>query len=154
MLPVTQGGVRDEAGHAGGPPQQRGMAGLLHAADLRSPPLASRLPGPQRAAIAAAAMWSTWIAAYALGFSSHPVVHAYAGGSGVGIVADQEIAVGLVWGVAGACFVPVILTAVLSWLKDGGGIDEEFRRAFPEASPRAGVRGWDRPPRRGGGSSG
>lgn len=114
---------------------------------VRSPRLAPRLSGAQRAAIAALAMWSTWIAAYALGFSSQPLVHAYAGGGGLGVVADQEIAVGLVWGVAGACFVPVIFAAVFSWLRDGD-IGEEFRQAFPEAGARTGVRGWQRPPRR------
>jgi cytochrome c oxidase assembly factor CtaG len=115
---------------------------------VRSPRLAPRLSGAQRAAIAALAVWSAWIAAYALGFSSQPLVHAYAEGSRLGIVADQEIAVGLVWGVAGACFVPVIFAGVVSWLRDSGDIGEEFRQAFPEAGARTGVRGWQRPPRR------
>lgn len=115
---------------------------------VRSPPLASRLPGAPRAAVAALAMWSVWIVAYALGFSSGPVVNAYAGGTGLGAVADQEIAVGLVWGVAGCCFIPVIFVALFSWLTDGSDIGEEFRQAFPGAGTRAGVRGWERPPRR------
>jgi cytochrome c oxidase assembly factor CtaG len=114
---------------------------------VRSPPLALRLSGAQRAAIAALAMWSTWIAAYALGFSSQPLVHAYAGGNGLSVVADQEIAVFLVWGVAGVCFMPVIFAGLFSWLKDGDDIGEQFREAFPDASARAGVRGWQRPPR-------
>ena len=80
------------------------------------------------------------VAAYALGFSSQPLVHAYAEGSRLGIVADQEIAVGLVWGVAGVCFVPVIFAGVVSWLRDSGDIGEEFRQAFPEAGARTGVR--------------
>jgi cytochrome c oxidase assembly factor CtaG len=121
---------------------------------VRSPPLAPRLCGAQRAAIAALAMWSMWIAAYALGFSSRPLVHAYAGGGGPGVVADQEIAVGLVWAVAGVCFVPVIFAGVISWLRDGGDVGEEFRQAFPDASTRAGVRGWQRPPRGPGARSG
>jgi cytochrome c oxidase assembly factor CtaG len=120
---------------------------------VRSPPPASRLSSPQRAAIAALAMWSVWITAYALGFASHPLVHAYTGG-GLGAVADQEIAVGLVWGVAGVCFLPVIFAAVFSWLKDDGDIGEEFRQAFPDDSARGAVRGWDRPPRRRGAPSG
>ena len=121
---------------------------------VRSPSRALRLSGGQRAVIAALAMWSTWIAAYALGFSSQPLVHAYAEGSGLGVVADQEIAVFLVWGVAGACFVPVIFAGLFSWLRDGGDIGEEFKQAFPEASARAGVRGWQRPPRGPGARSG
>lgn len=119
-----------------------------------SAPPGSRLSGAQRAAIAALAMWSTWIAAYALGFSSQPLVHAYAGGSRLGVVADQEIAVFLVWGVAGVCFVPVIFAGLFSWLRDSGDIGEEVRQAFPDAGARVGVRGWQRPPRGPGGRSG
>lgn len=115
-------------------------------------PLASRLSGAQRALIAALAMWSTWIAAYALGFSSQPLVHAYAGGSGLSVVADQEIAVFLVWAVAGICFVPVIFAGLVSWLRDSGDVGEEFRQAFPDAGARTGVRGWQRPPRGPGGA--
>ena len=111
---------------------------------VRSPPLAPRVTPPQRAALAAVAMWSVWIAAYALGFSSGPQVHAYTGAA----VAAQEAAVGLVWAVAGACFLPVIFATLVSWLKDGD-IGEELRREFPSARP--GVRGWDRPQRRRGG---
>lgn len=126
---------------------------------VQSPPLARRLPSPQRAAIAALAMWSTWIVAYALGFSIDPVVSGYAGDIGLGTVADQEIAVGLVWGVAAVCFVPVIFAALFSWLTEGrdaegGDTGGEFRQAGPGAGARAGVKGWDRPPRRRGGSSG
>jgi cytochrome c oxidase assembly factor CtaG len=121
---------------------------------VRPAPLASRLSGAQRAVIAALAMWSTWIAAYAFGFSTQPLVHAYAGGSGPGIVADQEIAVFLVWGVAGVCFIPVIFAGLLSWLRDSGDIGEEFSRAYPDASVRVGVRGWPRPPRGPGARSG
>lgn len=114
---------------------------------VRSPPPALRLSAAQRAAIAALAMWSTWIAAYALGFSNQPLVHAYAEGSGLGVVADQEIAVFLVWGVAGVCFVPVIFAGLFSWLRDSDDIGEEFRRAFPDPNARVEVRGWQRPPR-------
>lgn len=108
---------------------------------VRSPPLAPRLSLPQRAAFAAVGMWSVWITAYALGFSGRPEVPAYAGGA----VGAQEVAVGLVWGLAGVCFLPVIFAAVVSWLA-GGDLDDELRHEFPGA--RAGVRGWDRPPHR------
>lgn len=112
---------------------------------VHSPPLAPRLSLPQRAAIAAAAMWSVWIAGYALGFSNRLEVPAYAAGA----VGAQEVAVGLVWGVAGACFLPVIFAAMVAWL-GGGDLDDELRHEVSAA--RTGVRGWDRPQRRRGGS--
>jgi cytochrome c oxidase assembly factor CtaG len=107
-----------------------------------SPPVAPRLPRPQRAAVAALAMWSIWIVAYVLG-SSHAVFRAYdALGSGLSAVADQEIAVGLVWAVAGCCFVPVVMANMLGWLTGGEDADEEFQRVFRDENERAMVRGW------------
>ena len=113
-----------------------------------SPPVAPRLPRPQRAAVAALAMWSIWIVAYVLGSASHAVFRAYdATGSGLGAVADQEIAVGLVWAVAGCCFVPVVMANMLGWLAGGEDADEEFQRVFRDENERAMVRGWATRPR-------
>lgn len=113
-----------------------------------SPPVAPRLPRPQRAAMAALAMWSIWIVAYLLGSASHTVFHAYgAAGSGLSAVADQEIAVGLVWAVAGCCFVPVIMANMLGWLTGGEDADEEFQRVLRDENERAMVRGWGTRPR-------
>jgi cytochrome c oxidase assembly factor CtaG len=113
-----------------------------------SPPIAPRLPRPQRAAVAALAMWSIWIVAYVLGFASHAVFHAYsATRGGLSAVADQEIAVGLVWAVAGCCFVPVVIANMIGWLKDSEDADEEFQRVFRDENERATVRGWGPRPR-------
>jgi cytochrome c oxidase assembly factor CtaG len=112
-----------------------------------SPPVLPRLPRPHRAAVAALAMWSIWIVAYVLG-SSHAVFHAYdAVGSGLSAVADQEIAVGLVWAVAGCCFVPVVMASMLGWLTGGEDADDEFQRVFRDENERAMVRGWATRPR-------
>jgi cytochrome c oxidase assembly factor CtaG len=113
-----------------------------------SPPLAPRLPQPQRAAVAALAMWSTWIAAYVLGLANGAVFHAYdpAGGA-LSAVADQEITAGLVWAVAGAAFVPVVYATLLGWLKDGDDPDEELQRITRDDRRRVVVRGWARPRR-------
>ncbi|HUL28107.1 MAG TPA: cytochrome c oxidase assembly protein [Streptosporangiaceae bacterium] len=114
-----------------------------------SPPVAPRLPRPQRALVAALAMWSTWAVAYVLGFASHAVFHGYdSAGSALGAVTDQEIAVFLVWAVAGACFVPVVIASMLGWLAGGEDADEEFQRVFRDESQRATVRGWGPRPRR------
>lgn len=114
--------------------------------ELTRPRATSGLSGLQRAAAAALAMWSMWIIAYALGFAGGPLVHAYTGGR-LSVAADQQIAAGVVWGVAGLCLLPVIFAAVFSWLRDDD-IGEELGQAFPGGPARAAVRGWDRPPRR------
>jgi cytochrome c oxidase assembly factor CtaG len=116
---------------------------------VASPPIAPRLPRPGRAAVAALAMWSLWAVAYVLGFASHGVFHAYdATGGGLSAVADQEIAVGLVWAVAGGCFVPVVLANMIGWVAGGEDADEEFQRVFRDGDDRAVVRGWGTRPRR------
>lgn len=95
---------------------------------VSSPPFRPRLPGPGRAAVAALAMWSTWIAAYLLGLSNGAVFGAYDPPGGLlSPVADQEIAAALVWAVAGLCFVPVVFSAMLGWLGRDDP-DEELRR--------------------------
>jgi cytochrome c oxidase assembly factor CtaG len=104
-----------------------------------SPPLAPRLARPQRACVAVLAMWFTWAVAYVLGFAAHPVVGAYdRAGSHLATVADQEITVFLVWAVAGACFIPVIVVMGLTWLKESSeAAGEPAGRTVP-----SGVRGW------------
>jgi len=115
---------------------------------VASPPLEPRLPNPQRAAIAALAMWSTWAVAYALGFANHAVFHGYdAAGNGLSAVADQQITVGLVWAVSAFCFVPVVFVTMLTWLKDSDDPDEELQRLARNERQQAVVRGWERRPR-------
>jgi cytochrome c oxidase assembly factor CtaG len=105
-----------------------------------SPPLAPRLARPQRGLIATLAMWSIWVIAYILGFAGHPVVSGYdAPGSHLGTVTDQEITAFVLWAVAAASFIPVIVVALLAWLKDD---------AEPAGdTANTGVRGWGRPTR-------
>ncbi len=115
---------------------------------VHSPPLAPRLPKPQRAAVAALAMWSAWAVAYVLGLSNHAVFHGYdpAGGA-LSAVADQQITVALVWAVSACCFVPVIFVALLTWLSGNGDPDEELQRLARDDRQHPVVRGWDRPAR-------
>jgi cytochrome c oxidase assembly factor CtaG len=108
-----------------------------------SPPIEPRLPRPQRALIAALAMWSTWAVAYVIGFSAHQLFTAYhVAGSGLGAVADQELAVALTWATAGFCFIPVVIANMLGWVAGSDGPDEEFQRMFRDDQDRAAVRGW------------
>jgi hypothetical protein len=100
-----------------------------------APASAPRRARPERALVAALAMWSLWAIAYVLGFAHDSVVHAYdPAGSHLGTVADQEITAFLLWAAAGAAFAPVVFTVLFAWLRDG---TEPARK--PVGS---GVRGW------------
>jgi cytochrome c oxidase assembly factor CtaG len=98
-----------------------------------------RRPGPERALVAALAMWSIWVIAYLLGFANDSVVHAYdQAGSRLGTVSDQEITAFVLWAAAAAAFLPVVFTTLFTWLKDSSEpAGEPARRA-----PATGVRGW------------
>jgi cytochrome c oxidase assembly factor CtaG len=116
---------------------------------VASPPLLPRLSRPQRAAMAAVAMWTIWVLAYIMGMSkgtwfaaySHPASH------GLSTAADQQLAVGILWAVPALCFVPVIYGVLMTWLRDSQDPGEELRAAGDADSGHAGLRRWPRPPR-------
>jgi cytochrome c oxidase assembly factor CtaG len=112
---------------------------------VTSSPFRPRLGRPHRAVLATLAMWFIWGAGYVLGFFHAAVVHAYdPAGGWLGTVADQEVTAGLLWAIAGFCFVPVIYMAMLAWLRDGDDLGQEVRGGSgPDG--RITVRGWDRP---------
>lgn len=114
---------------------------------VNSPSSATRITRPQRAAVAALAMWSIWVIAYVLGFANHPVIHAYDQSGSLGAVTDQEITAALTWAVSGACFIPVICVTLLGWLRDSGapGAGSVEEQAIAHGAPA--VRGWGRAPR-------
>jgi cytochrome c oxidase assembly factor CtaG len=114
---------------------------------VESPPLLPRLSRPLRAVFAAVAMWTIWVLAYILGFSQVAWFRAYGHAAGLGTVADQEIATGIMWAVAGFCFVPVVYVCAMTWLKDTEDPDEGLRAIVraERQEPRSGR--WPRPPR-------
>ena len=120
---------------------------------VAAPPVRPRGHGLQRAVIATFAMWLTWAVAYILGFANHGVFHAfrYVPGGPLSAVADQELATAVMWVVAGACFLPVIITAGFSWLHDSDDVEQELNRVT-DATGLPAVRGWG-PPRGGKASS-
>jgi hypothetical protein len=115
---------------------------------VESPPLLPRIARPQRAAFAALPMWALWASAYIMGFSgttwfgslAHPA------GTGLSMVADQEIAAGLLWAIPGLCFVPVVYACLITWLRDSAEPDDELRAAAAQATAQASPR-LPRPPR-------
>jgi cytochrome c oxidase assembly factor CtaG len=112
-----------------------------------SPSAAARLARPQRAAVAALAMWSAWVIAYVLGFANHAVVHAYDQSGSLGVVTDQEISVALTWAVSAACFLPVICVTMLGWLRDSSAPGAVPAEEAPAGRGAPAVRGWGRAPR-------
>ena len=113
-----------------------------------SPPLLPRISRPQRAAFAALPMWALWASAYIMGFSRTAwfTALAHPAGHGLGTMADQEIAAGLLWAIPGLCFVPVVYAALITWLRDSAEPDDELRAI---AAIRGGTEAaGPRPPRR------
>jgi cytochrome c oxidase assembly factor CtaG len=111
-----------------------------------SPPLLPRLIRPVRAVFAAVAMWTIWVLAYILGFSQVTWFAAYVH-PGLGTVADQEIATGVLWAVPAFCFIPVVFVTALTWLRDTEDPDEGLREAVREQDPQGAPGRWPRPPR-------
>lgn len=71
---------------------------------------------PWRMALAAFTMWSVWILAYMVGFSSAEWYPAYSARSGLSVSAEQQITTGLLWVGAGLTFLPVIFWGLWQWL--------------------------------------
>jgi cytochrome c oxidase assembly factor CtaG len=125
-----------------------GVGSALWLELVESPPLLPRLSRPLRAAFAAAAMWTIWILAYILGFSHVAFFGAYTH-AGLSVVADQEIATGILWAVPALCFIPVVYVAALTWLQDTEDPDEGLRALVRAEQPPPQERPgrWPRPPR-------
>lgn len=119
---------------------------------VESPPLLPTISRPLRAAFAALAMWAIWASAYIMGFSDSAWFSALAhpAGHGLTTIADQEIAVSLLWAIPGLCFAPVIYASLIRWLRDSADPDDELR-GIPDGQagttlPRP-RRGWGLPSR-------
>lgn len=112
-----------------------------------SPSSAARLPRPQRAAVAALAMWSIWAIAYVLGFANHAVIHGYDESGSFRTVTDQELSAALMWALSGASFIPVIAVTMLGWLRDSTAPGDGSPDDLPAGRGVPAVRGWGRLPR-------
>jgi len=110
---------------------------------VASPPLAPRQPHPQRALLAALAMWTVWAMAYLVGLSHTPWYHGFThtAGRGLSAAADQQFSTAVLWAVAAAVFLPVIFWNVLTWLRTDEDPDDELFRLIKEERRR----GWGSP---------
>ena len=116
---------------------------------VQSPPLLPGLSRPQRAAMAAASMWTIWVLAYITGMSkvAWPAAYSHATGHGLSSAADQQFAVAVMWAVPALCFPPVIYGMIIAWLRDSADPDEELREASAGDPAAGGLSGVPRPPR-------
>jgi cytochrome c oxidase assembly factor CtaG len=107
-----------------------------------SPPLRPGISRPLRALFAALPMWAIWASAYVMGFSRAAWFTALAHRGGLSTVADQQIAAGLEFAIAGLSFVPVVYVSLITWLRDSADAGDQ-----PRAAPAGPVvprppRGW------------
>ncbi|MGI9007502.1 MAG: cytochrome c oxidase assembly protein, partial [Streptosporangiaceae bacterium] len=116
---------------------------------VESPPMLPRISRPQRAAFAAVPMWAIWASAYIMGFSGSAWFGALAHQArhGLGTVADQQIAAGLLWAIPALSFVPVIYFTLITWLRDSADPDQELRSQHAPDHPAGQDEPVLRPPR-------
>jgi cytochrome c oxidase assembly factor CtaG len=109
---------------------------------VSSAPLIPRSTRPFRIALCAVSMWTTWVIAYMVAMSTADWYPAYRHqvGRGLSKVADQQLAAGLLWAAATACFVPVIFSNLLWWLHSEEDPDEALNRMVSEERRRSGSR--------------
>jgi cytochrome c oxidase assembly factor CtaG len=103
-----------------------------------SDPLVPRSSRPVRIALVAVSMWTFWIVAYLIAMSRSDFYPAYrhTAGRGLSLIADQQIATGVMWAVAGLCFVPLVFQNLLQWLRSEEDPDEELQRLVREERRR------------------
>jgi Cytochrome c oxidase caa3 assembly factor (Caa3_CtaG) len=107
-----------------------------------------QLPRPQRAAMAALAMWTIWIIAYITGMSSLALIPRSAPAERVlASAVDRQLATAVLWAVPAICFAPVVYYMLISWLgeRDRQERDQrlpaDVRTAGYNPADRA-LRGW------------
>ena len=115
--------------------------------ELARPPLLSGLSRPQRAAMAAGAMWTIWVLAYVMGMSHGAWFAAYRhAGHGLSTAADQQFAVAIMWVVPALRFAPFIYGTLISWIGDSEYRDQDLREVIRQESTRPSLAGRPRPP--------
>jgi cytochrome c oxidase assembly factor CtaG len=106
---------------------------------VTSPPLIPRATRPMRIALCALSMWTIWVLAYLVAMSNGDWYRAYDSATAGGLrpAIDQQIAAGVMWAIAGACFIPLIFWNLLQWLRSEEDPDQELHRLVREERRRA-----------------
>lgn len=125
---------------------------LLWLEMVPSPPFTPRSAYPGRIGLAAVAMWTVWTIAYLLGLSHAAWFTAYTHepGAGFSLVADQQLAAGILWVVPAGVYIPVIFASLITWLSNSEDPDDELRQIVKAERRRS---QWSTP-RRGGSDGG
>ncbi len=110
-------------------------------------PLSQPLPRPLRAAMAAVAMWSIWIAAYITGMSGAAPDSAGPTANTLNAATGRQLGVAVMWAVPAICFVPVVYTMVIRWLGERDDPDAELRAAALSGTSVTDLSHQPRPPR-------
>jgi cytochrome c oxidase assembly factor CtaG len=112
---------------------------LLWLECVASPPLAPRCVRPLRIAFCAVTMWAVWAMAYLVAMSNadwYPAYH-HVRAHGLSVAVDQQVAAGVLWAAASACFLPVIFWNLMQWLRNEEDPDNELSRLVREDRRRA-----------------
>ncbi len=109
----------------------------LWAALSGSPPAPALSQRPRRMALAALAVWSVWIFAYVVGFSSRPFYSGYAGRGGMD---SQEFGVVIIFAVSALALVPVVFLNLVRWLASEDVLGEASAALHPRRVPSGGDR--------------
>lgn len=105
---------------------------------IESPPLVPRSTRPLRIAVVAVSMWAIWVMAYLVGLSRNDWYRAYHHVAGhLSLAADQQLAAGVMWSIAGAVFIPLVFWNLVQWLRSEEDPDEELHRLVREEHRRA-----------------
>ena len=125
-----------------------GCAGSAVWADLvAAAPFRQALPRPLRAAMAAVAMWSIWVVAYATGMSGAASASPGRNADALNAATERQLGVAVMWAVPAICFVPVVYAMVIRWLGERDDPDAELRAGALSGSSMTDLDHRPRPPR-------
>ena len=83
-----------------------------------------------RVALAVMPMWAIWVLAYLIGFAHASWFPAYRQSArALSVIADQQLATGVMWTLSAAVFLPVIFSNFINFLSDDDDVADQLRRS-------------------------
>jgi len=116
-------------------------AGVLFGLEVvPSKPFLPRTSYPMRIGFETLAMWTSWILGYLLGLSHEvwfPALR-HGHGSPLSLIADQQLAAGVLWFIPAIVYAPLIFASLVFWLKGSEDLDDEMHRLLRDERRRWG----------------